>query len=107
MNRLTAEDIILGDTLIVTGEEHRFLALDQLREMPEDTATFLLEPVGRNTPPAHTFAAMQAVENGEDPISRDPRRSNGNRWCGFYQSLATNRPRCGRWQYFDFRHYPR
>jgi mannose-1-phosphate guanylyltransferase/mannose-6-phosphate isomerase len=54
--------------LIVTGEEHRFLALDQLREMPQVTATLLLEPVGRNTAPALTFAAIQAVKDGKDPI---------------------------------------
>jgi mannose-1-phosphate guanylyltransferase / mannose-6-phosphate isomerase len=65
---LAADDILVGDTLIVTGEEHRFLALDQLREMPQITATFLLEPVGRNTAPALTFAAIQAVKDGEDPI---------------------------------------
>ena len=68
VNGLAAVDIVVGDTLIVTGEEHRFLALDQLREMPEVAATLLLEPVGRNTAPALTFAALQAVKDGEDPI---------------------------------------
>jgi mannose-1-phosphate guanylyltransferase/mannose-6-phosphate isomerase len=68
VNDLAADDIVVGDTLIVTGEEHRFLALDQLREMPEIAATLLLEPVGRNTAPALTFAALQAVKKGENPI---------------------------------------
>jgi mannose-1-phosphate guanylyltransferase / mannose-6-phosphate isomerase len=68
VNGLGADDILVGDTLIVTGEEHRFLALDQLREMPEVAATLLLEPVGRNTAPALTLAALHAVEKGEDPI---------------------------------------
>lgn len=68
VNSLDDEDITLGDTLIVTGEEHRFLALDQLREMKQDRATLLLEPVSRNTAPALTLAAMQATENGEDPV---------------------------------------
>jgi mannose-1-phosphate guanylyltransferase/mannose-6-phosphate isomerase len=68
VNGLAAEDIVVGDTLIVTGEEHRFLALDQLREMPEIAATLLLEPVGRNTAPALTLAALHAIEKGEDPI---------------------------------------
>ena len=68
VNGLAADDIAVGDTLIVTGEEHRFLALDQLREMPEVSATLLLEPVGRNTAPALTFAALQAVKHGDDPI---------------------------------------
>jgi len=68
VNSLVADDIAMGDTLIVTGEEHRFLALDQLREIPDTSATFLLEPLGRNTAPALTLAALQAIENGEDPI---------------------------------------
>ncbi len=68
VNGLAADDIVVDDTLIVTGEEHRFLALDQLRDMPEVAATLLLEPVGRNTAPALTFAALQAVKDGEDPI---------------------------------------
>ena len=68
LNGLAAEDIAVGDTLIVTGEEHRFLALDQLREMPEIAATLLLEPAGRNTAPALTLAAMHAIEDGQDPI---------------------------------------
>ena len=68
VNGLAADDIAVDDTLIVTGEEHRFLALDQLRELPEVAATLLLEPVGRNTAPALTFAALQAVKDGEDPI---------------------------------------
>ena len=78
VNGLGADDILVGDTLIVTGEEHRFLALDQLREMPKMAATFLLEPVGRNTAPALTFAALQAVKDGEDPnTGRYPCRSDG------------------------------
>jgi mannose-1-phosphate guanylyltransferase/mannose-6-phosphate isomerase len=68
VNSLAADDISLGETLIVTGEEQRFLALDQLREMQQVKATLLLEPVARNTAPALTLAALQATENGQDPI---------------------------------------
>jgi len=68
VNSLAADDIQVGETLIVTGEEHRFLALDQLREMKAIKATLLLEPVARNTAPALTLAALQACENGADPI---------------------------------------
>ena len=67
-NSLAAEDITVGETLVVTNEEHRFLALDQLRELKSISATLLLEPVARNTAPALTLAALQATENGEDPI---------------------------------------
>lgn len=68
VNALGADDIVIGDTLVVTNEAHRFLALDQLRELPDVAATLLLEPVGRNTAPALTLAALQAIENGTDPI---------------------------------------
>lgn len=57
-----------SSALIVTNEEHRFLALDQLRELKNLQATLLLEPSGRNTAPALTIAALQAVEEGDDPI---------------------------------------
>ncbi len=58
----------LGSSLIVTNEEHRFLALDQLRELKAIKATLLLEPSGRNTAPALTLAALCALEGGDDPI---------------------------------------
>jgi len=70
------QDISLGDSIIVTNEEHRFLALDQLRELKSAShhfaATLLLEPVGRNTAPALTLAALYAQEQAKgsnsDPI---------------------------------------
>ncbi len=68
VNNLAADDILIGETLVVTGEEHRFLALDQLREMKSTKATLLLEPVARNTAPALTLAALHARESGGDPI---------------------------------------
>ena len=34
VNGLGSADITLKETLIVTNEEHRFLVLDQLRELP-------------------------------------------------------------------------
>ncbi len=68
VNALASSDIKLAGTLIVTGEEHRFLALDQLREMSGIKATLLLEPAARNTAPALAFAALQAVKDDQDPI---------------------------------------
>ena len=68
LQHLQSSDIKLNDTLIVTNEEHRFLVLDQLREMKDVKAHLLLEPVGRNTAPALTLAALQATEKKEDPI---------------------------------------
>jgi mannose-1-phosphate guanylyltransferase/mannose-6-phosphate isomerase len=68
VNALGAPDITLGETLVVTGEEHRFLALDQLRELKNLTATLLLEAAPRNTAPALTLAALGATEAGDDPV---------------------------------------
>jgi mannose-1-phosphate guanylyltransferase/mannose-6-phosphate isomerase len=68
VNQLVDSEISIKDTLIVTGEEHRFLVRDQLREMPEIHTQILLEPTPRNTAPALTLAALAAIENGDDPI---------------------------------------
>ena len=48
--------------VVVGNEEHRFLVLDQLRELKTEPAAVLLEPTGRNTAPALTLAALQALE---------------------------------------------
>lgn len=68
INNIATDEICIGETLVVTNEEHRFLALDQLRELKSVSATLLLEPVARNTAPALTLAALQATSNGEDSI---------------------------------------
>ncbi|MEY4593511.1 MAG: hypothetical protein RIR18_2406 [Pseudomonadota bacterium] len=68
LNGLASTDISVGKTLVVTNEAHRFLALDQLRELKSVSATLLLEPVGRNTAPALTLAALEASADGDDPI---------------------------------------
>jgi len=65
---LSAESIQVADPLVVTGEDHRFLATEQLREVGISPTAALLEPVARNTAPALTLAALAAVENGEDPV---------------------------------------
>jgi mannose-1-phosphate guanylyltransferase/mannose-6-phosphate isomerase len=66
--RLGGDDITVAPPVIVGNEEHRFLVLDQLREQKIDPAAVLLEPVGRNTAPALTLAALQAMEGGDDPV---------------------------------------
>ncbi|MFU6373801.1 mannose-1-phosphate guanylyltransferase/mannose-6-phosphate isomerase [Metapseudomonas otitidis] len=53
---------------VVCNEVHRFLAQEQLREIGIEHASFLLEPVGRNTAPALTLAALAALAEGGDPI---------------------------------------
>ncbi|WP_083272542.1 mannose-1-phosphate guanylyltransferase/mannose-6-phosphate isomerase [Pseudomonas sp. ENNP23] len=53
---------------VVCHEEHRFLAQEQLREMGVERASLILEPVGRNTAPALTLAALEALAEWDDPI---------------------------------------
>lgn len=51
VNQLGAAYITVGNTLVVTNEERRFLSIEQLREIKGVNATLLLEPTGRNTFP--------------------------------------------------------
>lgn len=70
---LANDQITIHHHLIVTNEEQRFLALDQLQELHGHGAAhapirFLLEPQGKNTAPALTLAALEATSGGADPI---------------------------------------
>lgn len=65
---LEGESIRVINPLVVTGEDHRFLATEQLREIGVFPATVLIEPVARNTAPALTLAALAAMKSGEDPV---------------------------------------
>jgi len=58
----------LAAPLIVGNEEHRFMVLDQLRECGVEPAAVLLEPTARNTAPAMMLAALQAIDDGADPV---------------------------------------
>lgn len=68
INSLRTEEVRTGNTLVVTNEEHRFLALEQFRELGGINAELILEPEGKNTAPALTLAALQATEGGADPV---------------------------------------
>ena len=55
--------------LIVGNEEHRFLVLDQLREIGVEPAAVVLEPMGRNTAPAVAVAAhLVQARYGADAV---------------------------------------
>ena len=56
----------LAQPMVVCNEEYRFVIAEQLRLMGK-TGTIVLEPVGRNTAPALTIAALTAAHNG-DPV---------------------------------------
>lgn len=65
---LAAADLRIAPACVVGNDEHRFLVLEQLRELGQSGAALLLEPTGRNTAPAMTLAALHAQQDGTDPV---------------------------------------
>ena len=64
----SSQEIDLLPSLFVCNEAHRFLVAEQLRELDKQPDTIILEPLGRNTAPALTCAALIAVREGTDPV---------------------------------------
>jgi mannose-1-phosphate guanylyltransferase/mannose-6-phosphate isomerase len=54
--------------IILCNEEYRFITAEQLRDIDLNNQKILLEPVGRNTAPALTLAAMAAMKEQDDTI---------------------------------------
>ena len=59
------------DPLIVCNEAHRFLVVNQMRDVGKRPLGVLVEPAGRNTAPALTLAALRLQEIGQ-PSEQDP-----------------------------------
>ena len=53
--------------LVVTNEEYRFIIAEQLRQIGVRSPQIVLEPVGRNTAPALTLAALVAADELSAP----------------------------------------
>ena len=62
------EGLPLGAPIVVSNQEYRFITAEQLRLLGLANWTLLLEPVGRNTAPALTAAALYATRDGADPV---------------------------------------
>ncbi len=58
----------IEDPLLICHEDHRFIVAEQMRQINVTPQTIFLEPIGRNTAPAITVAALQATEGGKDPL---------------------------------------
>jgi mannose-1-phosphate guanylyltransferase/mannose-6-phosphate isomerase len=54
--------------VLIVNEEYRFTTAEQLRLVSVTPAAIILEPVGRNTAPALTVAALSAVQGEDDPV---------------------------------------
>lgn len=107
-HRLTGNHSLFQDTLlrfsdadfsapvIVCNESHRFIVREQMAALEKQAASVLLEPMGRDTAPAITIAALQVLASGHeseddlilvcpaDHVIADPNR--------FRQALEQARP---------------
>ena len=68
INSINSESIEIGNFIIVTNEEYKYMAQEQLNDLEITNVDLLLEPIGRNTCPAMTLAAMKSEENYKDAI---------------------------------------
>jgi len=58
----------LADPIIVCNADHRFLTAEQCQQIDIKNPTILLEPVGRNTAPAITAAALQSLKDTDNAV---------------------------------------
>jgi mannose-1-phosphate guanylyltransferase/mannose-6-phosphate isomerase len=64
---LGVQNAELAQPMVVCNEEYRFVIAEQLRLLGLQ-GTVVLEPFGRNTAPALTIAALEAIKKGADPV---------------------------------------
>ena len=62
----------IATPLVVCNEEHRFLVAEHLRQLDKEALAIALEPVGRNTAPALTLAALMLLDEDAEFASGDP-----------------------------------
>ncbi|MGE5548189.1 MAG: mannose-1-phosphate guanylyltransferase/mannose-6-phosphate isomerase [Solirubrobacterales bacterium] len=73
LHRLNSEHSLLQETagrwpgrpIVVCNHEHRFIVAEQLRAIGTEPRAIVIEPVGRNTAPAATVAALLAETDPE------------------------------------------
>ena len=53
---------------IICNEAHRFMVIEQARSIGHEIQEVVLEPVGRNTAPALTVAALWQLRSGNDAV---------------------------------------
>ena len=58
----------MAEPIIICNEEHRFLVAEQLRQIGKKSNNIILEPIGKNTAPAITLAALKLTINNKDPV---------------------------------------
>jgi mannose-1-phosphate guanylyltransferase/mannose-6-phosphate isomerase len=61
-------DIEIEPPLLICNESSRFITQEQLLQVGVKPQNIILEPVGRNTAPALTLAAIYALDKDSDPL---------------------------------------
>jgi mannose-1-phosphate guanylyltransferase / mannose-6-phosphate isomerase len=64
----TKDENLFHSPIVVCNNEHRFIAAEELQKIEITPKLIILEPLGRNTAPAITVAALNAVESKDDLI---------------------------------------
>jgi len=65
---IEANEIKISSPIIVCNEDHRFFVAEQMRQLGIEDSKIILEPIGRNTAPALTLAALATQEKSSDAI---------------------------------------
>ncbi|MDX2083121.1 MAG: mannose-1-phosphate guanylyltransferase/mannose-6-phosphate isomerase [Rickettsiales bacterium] len=64
----TKNEEIFHNPIIICNNEHRFIAAEELQKIDVTPKLIILEPIAKNTAPAITIAAINAVENKSDDL---------------------------------------
>ena len=67
VNRFKDADEI-NHAVVICNESYRFMVAEQIRQSEIKGVDIILEPIGRNTAPAIALAALNAMENDQDPV---------------------------------------
>ena len=62
------QSLDVGDPVIICNDAHRFLVAEQCAQISKNIDKIILEPEGRNTAPALTIAALNAIKNHDDAV---------------------------------------
>jgi len=60
-------EVTLAPSIVVCNEGYRFVIAEQMRCIGH-SGTLVLEPMGKNTAPALTLGALEAMRDGSDPV---------------------------------------
>ena len=65
---INSSDYKVGNLIMITNEDHRFMVLEQSSEYDFANNKIILEPAARNTAPALTLAALESYKSSKDSI---------------------------------------